>query len=94
MIQIVLKCRPSFTKSPNLVLIRLVLPEIQPFENVTIYEEMYGHPDARAPGLCDTEDDRGWISIHLVKIGPKFLGDRPRDIFKSKPECNLGPVAG
>ena len=44
-IQIVIKCRPSFTKSLNLVLIRLVLTEIQSFENVKIYKEMYGHPD-------------------------------------------------
>ena len=29
----------------QLVLIRLVLTEIQPFENVKIYKEMYGHPD-------------------------------------------------
>ena len=28
------------------VKIRLVLTEIQPFENVKIYKEMYGHPDA------------------------------------------------
>ena len=26
--------------------IRLVLTEIQPFENVKIYKEMYSHPDA------------------------------------------------
>ena len=37
--------RPSFTKSPSLVLIRLVLTKMQPFENVKIYKEMYGHPD-------------------------------------------------
>ena len=46
LIHIVLKCRPSFTKSPSLVLIRLVFTEKQPFGNVKIYKEMYGHPDA------------------------------------------------
>ena len=44
---IVLNCKPSFTKSPSLVLIRLLLTEIQPSENVKIYKEMYGHPDVR-----------------------------------------------
>ena len=28
------------------MLIRLVLTEIQPFENAKIYKEIYGHPDA------------------------------------------------
>ena len=28
------------------MLIKLVLTEIQPIENVKIYKEMYGHPDA------------------------------------------------
>ena len=37
MIHIVIKCRPSFTKYPSLVLIRLVLTKIQPFGNVKIY---------------------------------------------------------
>ena len=37
---------PRFTRSLSLVLIRLVFTEIQPFENVKIYEEMYGNPDA------------------------------------------------
>ena len=32
----------------SLVLIRLVFTEIQPFENVKIYKEMYGNPDAAA----------------------------------------------
>ena len=39
----------ELTKIPrflSLVLIRLVFTEIQPFENVKIYKEMYGHPDA------------------------------------------------
>ena len=35
-----------FTTSSSLVLIRLVLTEIQPFENVKINKEMYGHPEA------------------------------------------------
>ena len=37
---------PRFTRFLSLVLIRLVFTEIQPFENVKIYKEMYGNPDA------------------------------------------------
>ena len=37
------KSTPRFTKSPSLVLISLVLTEIQPFKNVKINKEMYGH---------------------------------------------------
>ena len=44
MIHIVIKCRPCFTKSPRLVQIDPKLSKIQPFENVKIYKEMYGHP--------------------------------------------------
>ena len=39
----------ELTKIPrflSLVLIRLVFTEIQPFENVKIYKEIYGNPDA------------------------------------------------
>ena len=39
------KSTPRFTKCPSLVLIRLVLTEIQPFQNVKINKEMYGHRD-------------------------------------------------
>ena len=46
LIHIVIKCRPSFTKSPSLVYIDPIVSKIQPFENVKIYKEMYGHPDA------------------------------------------------
>ena len=46
LIQIVIKCRPSFTKSPSLVHIDPIVSKIQPFENVKIQKEMYGHPDA------------------------------------------------
>ena len=35
----------------SLVLIRLVSTEIQPFENVKIYKEMYGNPDAVRHGV-------------------------------------------
>ena len=35
----------------NLVLIRLVFTEIQPFENVKIYKEMYVNPDAIRHGV-------------------------------------------
>ena len=48
LIHIVRTCTPSFTKSPSLVLIDPVLSEIQPFKDVKIYKEMYGHPDAAA----------------------------------------------
>ena len=47
MIHIVKKSRPRFTRFLSLVLIRLVFSEIQPFENVKIYKEMYGNPDYR-----------------------------------------------
>ena len=46
MIHVVLKCRQRFIKFPSLVLIRLVLTEIEPFEKLKICKEMYGHPDA------------------------------------------------
>ena len=42
----VIKCRPSFTKSPSLVYIDPKVSKIQPFENVKIYKEMYGHRHA------------------------------------------------
>ena len=46
MIHIVRKSLPRFTRFLSLVLIRLVFTEIQPFENVKIYKEVYGNPDA------------------------------------------------
>ena len=46
LIVIVIKCKPGFTKSPSLVLIDRKVSKIQPFENVKIYKEMYGHPEA------------------------------------------------
>jgi len=46
LIHVVIKCRPSFTKFPSLVYIDPIVREIQPFENVKIYKEMDGHPDA------------------------------------------------
>ena len=46
MIHIVRKSTPRFTKSPSLVLIRLVLTEIQRFKKVKMNKEMYGNPDA------------------------------------------------
>ena len=42
---------PRFTRFLSLVLIRLVFTEIQPFENVKIYKEMYGNPDAVRHGV-------------------------------------------
>ena len=42
---IVTKSTPRFTKSPSLVLIRLVLTEIQPFKNEKNYKEMCGKAD-------------------------------------------------
>ena len=42
-----LKVQNKLYKIPaSLVLIRLFLNEMQPFENVKIYKEMYGHPAA------------------------------------------------
>ena len=44
----------ELTKIPrflSLVLIRLVFTEIQPFENVKIYKETYGNPDAVRHGV-------------------------------------------
>ena len=40
------KSTPRFTRFLSLLLIRLVFTEIQPFENVKIYKERYGNPDA------------------------------------------------
>ena len=48
MIHKVRKSLPRFTRF--LVLIRLVFTEIQPIENVKIYE-MYGNPDAVRHGV-------------------------------------------
>ena len=46
-----LKELPRFARFLSLVLIRLVFTEIQPFENVKIYKEMYGNPDAVRHGV-------------------------------------------
>ena len=46
MIHIVGKSLPRFTRFLSLVLIRIVFTEIKPFENVKIYKEMHGNPDA------------------------------------------------
>ena len=43
------KSLPRFTRFLSLVLIRLVFTEIQRFENVKIYKEMYGNPVGRRP---------------------------------------------
>ena len=51
MILIVRKSTPTFTRFLSLVSIRLVFTEIQPFENVKIYKEMYGNPDAVRHGV-------------------------------------------
>ena len=51
MIHIVRKSLPRFTRFLSLVLIKLVFTEIQPFENVKIYREMYGNPDAVRHGV-------------------------------------------
>ena len=42
LIHTVRKSLPRFTRFLSLVLIRLDFTEIQPFENVKIYKEMYG----------------------------------------------------
>ena len=53
LIHIVRKSLPRFTRFLSLVLIRLslVFTETQPFENVKIYKEMYGNPDAVRHGI-------------------------------------------
>ena len=51
MIHIVRKSTQRFTRFLSLVLIRVVFTEIQPFENVKIYKEMYGNPDALRHGV-------------------------------------------
>ena len=53
LVDIVRKSTPRFTKSPSLVLIRLVLTEIQRFKNVKISKEMYGHLNAVFRQLLD-----------------------------------------
>ena len=63
MIHIVIKCRPSFTKSPSLVLIDPKVSKIQPFENVKIYKEMYGNPDAVRHGVR-----MPYISLLILKF--------------------------
>ena len=40
------KVQTKLYKSPSLVLIDPKVSKIEPFENVKIYKEMYGHPDA------------------------------------------------
>ena len=45
------KSTPRFTRFLSLVLIRLVFNEIQPFENVKIYKEMYANPDVVRHGV-------------------------------------------
>ena len=59
---IVIKCRPSFTKSSSLVKIDPIVSKIQPFENAKIYKEMNGHPKIRM--LSDTAS--GWPYISLL----------------------------
>ena len=51
MIHIVRKSLLRFTRFLSLVLIRLVFTEIQPFEKVKIYKEMYGNPDVVQQGV-------------------------------------------
>jgi len=49
------KCTPSFTKSPSLVHIDPIVSKIQPFKNIKIYNNMYGHPHT----VC------GWPNISV-----------------------------
>ena len=82
MIHIVRKSIPRFTKSPSLVLIRLVLTEIQRFKNIKITKEMYGHPDTvldsvrMAIHFFVNFDILKWLHI-LLTIGSIYtkLGD-------------------
>jgi len=57
---VVRKSTPRFTKSPSLVLIRLVLTEIQLFKNIKINKEMLGHPDHRVECHC--------LSRHVLTV--------------------------
>ena len=58
------------------MLIRLIFTEIQPFENVKIYKEMYGNPDAVRHGVrmaasCSVENfEFKCIVSELVQINP------------------------
>ena len=63
MIHIIMTCRTSSTKSPSLVLIRLVL-KIQPFENVKINKEMCGFPDT----VSDTVSGWPYISLLILTV--------------------------
>ena len=40
------KAETKFYKIPKFGVIDPIVRKIQPFENVKIYQEMYGHPDA------------------------------------------------
>ena len=64
MIHIIMTCRTSSTKSPSLVLIRLVLTKIQPFENVKINKEMCGFPDT----VSDTVSGWPYISLLILTV--------------------------
>ena len=59
LIHIVIKSTPRFTKSPSLVLIRLIFTEIhvQQFKNLKINKEMYGN--------LDTVSDSVRMAIHF-----------------------------
>ena len=66
LINIVRKNTRRFTKSPSLVLIRLVFTEIQQFQNLKTNKEMYGHPDAVSVSVR--------MAIHFfVNFGNKWL---------------------
>ena len=55
-----MKCRPSFTESPSLVLIRLVLTKIQPLENVKIYKR-----NVWPSGRCPTQRPNGLLWLYI-----------------------------
>ena len=50
----------------NLVLIGLILTEIQPFKNVKILKEMFGHPDAGLYFLCVISVIGSFSYLHLL----------------------------
>ena len=65
----------QFTKFPSLVLIRLVLTEIQPFKNVKIYKEMYGHRTKRPVAIhffVNFEMSNGCILLTIESIYTKL----------------------
>ena len=71
-----IKCRLSFTKSPSLVLIGPIESEIQPFENVKFYTELYGHPDAARTQRPDCHTFSLFITYGAKLLNADWLRQR------------------